>query len=89
MVESLPWLQRVLGDSVSADEPPDLGRLEEALWHGAVRLANRQYYEMPAGPAVLVSYFYLKREELRHLLALTQMLRYGEGEAQIVEYLGV
>ncbi len=89
VVESLPWLQRVLGDSVSPDEAPDLGRLEEALWHEAVRLANRQYYEMLAGPAVLVSYFYLKREELRHLLALTQMLRYGEGEAQIVEYLGV
>jgi vacuolar-type H+-ATPase subunit C/Vma6 len=66
---------------------PSLGRLEEALWRRLVRTADRQYYCNMTGPAVLIAYFYLKRNELRELLGIAQMVRYGWPESDIVEYL--
>ncbi|MHC4787870.1 MAG: V0D/AC39 family V-type ATPase subunit [Planctomycetota bacterium] len=68
-------------------EAADSGDLEEVFWHGAVHLADRQFYGTGSAVALLVSYFYLKREELRHLLGLTQMLRYGSEQAAIQQQL--
>lgn len=85
--ERLPWVDEALRRHVPPGEPADLWRLEEALWHETVRAADRQYYAQMSGPAVLVSYYYLKREELRHLLGVTQMLRYGKDEREISQYL--
>lgn len=86
VMDRVPQLRRL---SVSLEQAGEIGALEDVLWHEAVRLANRQYYGVTSGPAVLVSYFYLKREELRHLLALTQMLRRRRPEAEILEHLGL
>ncbi len=85
--ERLPWVDAALRRHVPPGEPADLWRLEEALWHEVARAADRQYYRRMSGPAVLVSYYYLKREELRHLLGITQMVRYGKGEREFSEYL--
>lgn len=74
LIRLLPWLER-LADG--PDELEDTGRLEERLWHRAVRLADRQYYMTFDGYGALIGYYYLKREELRHLLSITQMLRSG------------
>jgi vacuolar-type H+-ATPase subunit C/Vma6 len=82
---ALPWVDADAYDI----EKWDVGTLEEELWHRTVRMANRQYYKTTSGPAVLVSYFYLKREETRHLLALVQFLRYGTPEAEVVAQLGL
>ena len=71
------------------EDPADLGRLEEALWNRIVAAADRQFYRTGTGPAVVIGYYYLKRQELRHLLGLTQMLRYGKSANEIVEYLGL
>lgn len=84
-VALLPWLDADAGDEAAWD----VGRLEEELWHRTVRMANRQYYRTTSGPAVLVSYFYLKRDETRHLLALVQFLRYGTPEAEVAAQLGL
>jgi vacuolar-type H+-ATPase subunit C/Vma6 len=67
----------------------DIGTLEEALWRRAVHAADRQFYASSSAVALLVSYFYLKRHEMRHLLGLAQMLRYGESPDRIVDYLGL
>jgi len=86
-------LQRVpgLADAVERHRPAEqvqqIGDLEDVLWHEVIRLARRQYYALPVGPAVVVSYFYFKREELRHLLALAQMLRVGRSPTEIAERL--
>ncbi len=84
---ALPWRDGVLTRRLAQDEAPDLGRVEEALWHETVRLANRQYYSFSEGPAVLVSFYYLKREELRHLMAIIQMLRYGRTGEEVARHL--
>ena len=88
-LEAAPWMGRALVGLAEPEGPPDLGRLEEGLWRELVRLANRQYYTQLGGPAVLVSYHYLKRAEMRHLFTLTQMLRYGAQEDEIADVLGV
>ncbi len=82
-----PWVKAAVERYRRAEETPDLGRLEEALWYETIRLADRQYYTNATGPAVLVSFFYLKREELRRLLGLTQTLRYGRAEGEVAAYL--
>lgn len=81
--EAVPRFRDALERFLKPGEAADFGRVEEALWHETVRLANRQYYTTTLGPAVLVSYFYLKRQELRHLLGLVQMVRYGKGEEEV------
>jgi vacuolar-type H+-ATPase subunit C/Vma6 len=81
------WVKVALDRYLSSQELLDLGHLEEALWREALRLANRQYYGSLSACAALVSYFYLKRQELRRLLGLTQMLRYGKAEEEVSAYL--
>ena len=85
--EQVPWARHALRRFVAPGEVPDFARLEEALWQETARLANRQYYTATSAPAILVSYFYLKRHELRRLMALTQMVRYGGKEDEIAAYL--
>jgi len=86
-VQRVPGLAEAVDRHRPAEQVRELGDLEDVLWHEVIRLANRQYYARPAGPAVVVSYFYLVREELRHLLALAQMLRVGRPAAEIAERL--
>ncbi len=86
VVDRVPRLKKL---GVTAEMVEDIGELEDVLWHEVVRLANRQYYGLGGGPAVLVSYFYLKRDELRRLLALARMLRAHRPEAEILQYLGL
>jgi len=63
--------------------------LEESLWKATVDIANRQYYRCLDSPAILVSYFYLKRAEAKRLTGLAEMLRYGAQRREIAEFLGV
>jgi vacuolar-type H+-ATPase subunit C/Vma6 len=84
VADRMPWLGPLSPPSgVLRDE----GRLEDLLWHRIVQLSNRQWYRRMEGPAAIVSYYYLKREELRHLLSLTQMLRLKRSTREIAEYL--
>jgi hypothetical protein len=85
---AVPWLRKALA-ALGGEAAADLGRLEEALWREAVRVANRQYYTNEGEAAVLVSFYYLKRDELRGLFSLTQMVRHGRTEEEIGGYLGV
>ena len=55
----------------------------------AIRAADRQFYTSSSALALLVSYFYLKRNETRHLFGLAQMLRYERSPVEVVEYLGL
>ena len=78
-----------LGRSSGGEMPQDIGGLEEVLWRRAVHAADRQFYASSSAVALLVSYFYLKRHETRHLLGLAQMLRYGRPPDEVVDYLGL
>lgn len=85
--EAIPLLRRAYGLLV---EPQDVARvtpLEERIWHHTVEMAEREFRATQKGFAVLVSYFYLKHEELRHLLSITQMLRRGVSTDDIMDYL--
>ncbi|MGD2174597.1 MAG: V-type ATPase subunit [Candidatus Brocadiaceae bacterium] len=84
--ESVSLLRRAL-DSPGEAEP--IGQIEDALWQEGVRRANRQYYAPAPAPAVLVSYFYLKRHELRRLISLTQAIRRGMDARDIRSYLAL
>ncbi len=67
-----------------------VGRVEDALWESTMAAADRQYYSPPGGlfgPATLVSYYYLKRQELRSLVEVAQLLRRGAGRERIRERL--
>ena len=55
----------------------DLTELEEAGWADTRRLANRLYYGKMQGPAVLTSYFYLRRAELKDLAKLVESVHYA------------
>ena len=85
VLEHMPWL--VAGETVH--EAADLAALEDAAWRRCIRLANRQYYAPTPGPAVLIGYYYLKRQEMRSLLGLSQLLRYNTPEPEILEFLGL
>jgi vacuolar-type H+-ATPase subunit C/Vma6 len=85
VLERMPWL--FAGETVK--EPVDLASLEDAAWQHCVRLANRQYYATTSGPAVLIGYYYLKRQETRSLLGLSQLLRYNTPEPEILDFLGL
>jgi len=78
-----------LGRTPDGGVPRDVGELEEVLWHRAVHAADRQFYASSSAVALLVSYFYLKRDEMRHLLGLAQMLRYGRTPEEVMDYLGL
>ncbi len=86
LLEQVPALRRSVE---SPEQAQSIGRVEEALWAEAVRLADRQYYGSLSGPAVLVSYWYLKRNEMKRLMRLGQMLRLGIEKRRITERLGL
>jgi vacuolar-type H+-ATPase subunit C/Vma6 len=85
VLDHMPWL--CAGEELR--EPADVASLEDAAWSRCVRLANRQYYARILGPAVLIGYYYLKRQETRSLLGLSQLLRYNTPEPEILEFLGL
>jgi len=64
--------------SVSEDEAADLVGLEEKLWAETYSLANHVYYSCTEGPAIVVGYYYVRRNELKGLTALVESLHYGE-----------
>lgn len=86
VLEVLPELRHFLEDPGRAGSP---GALEEAMWRRTLREANRQYYGHLSGPAILVSYYYLKRNEQRSLAMLAQMVRVGMRRRAILERLGL
>jgi len=81
---ALPLLERLLPDPAAV---ADNGRIEDALWRETVRRAEHQYRTAQEGFAVLISYYYLKRAEMRRLLSLTQLVRYGRQPDAIIEHL--
>ncbi len=85
--DALGRFGRACRDALSDEEIRQITPLEELLWHETARLAERQFHRARSGFAVLVGYFYLKHEELRHLLSLTQMIRRGMERRRIVRYL--
>ena len=60
------------------EDAESLMRLEGLIWERAFRLANRAYYSITEGPAVLVGYFYVRRNELKNLAGLAESLHYGK-----------
>ncbi|KPK60276.1 MAG: hypothetical protein AMK73_08215 [Planctomycetes bacterium SM23_32] len=86
---SLRWLESSVQELAAQEEGGAFGHLEELLWRRAVRLADRQYYAHMTGPGVLISYFYLKRNERRELFGIAQMLRYGRSAPEIIEQIGL
>jgi len=69
------------------EDGADVTAMEEVLWHETVRLARKAFGTDTGGFGLLVCYFYLKQEETRHLLSLTQMVRRGMGTEDILAYL--
>ena len=86
VLKNVPRLARL---GLSSGDLQSIPELEEALWQATVDIANRQYYGCVDSPAVLVSYFYLRRAEARKLAGIGQLLRYGADRGQIAEFLGV
>jgi vacuolar-type H+-ATPase subunit C/Vma6 len=58
-------------------EAADVVLLEQALWARAYRIANRMYYLAEPGPAVLVAYYYVRRNELRNVTRIAEAVHYG------------
>ncbi len=86
VMEAFPFL----GDRLDSPEDAGLpGAVEDALWAETVRLAERQYRRELAGPAILVSYYYLKRHELRRLVALAQLVGRGVSRREVEDRLGL
>jgi V/A-type H+/Na+-transporting ATPase subunit C len=65
----------------------DITALEDALWRSTARLARHRFGASESGFGLLVAYFYLKQDETRHLMSLTQMVRRGMASEEIVSYL--
>ena len=62
---------------VRPQEAQSLPDLEDRLWKETFRVANRLYYAMSEGRAILVSYFYVRRNELKALTKLVESVHYG------------
>lgn len=86
LLEQVAVLRRA---AEAPEQVRSIGQVEDVLWAEAVRLADRQYYRIPAGPGVLVSYWYLKRNEMKRLMRLGQFLRLGVEKRRIIERLGL
>ena len=86
VMQALPFLRDRLDSPEQAESP---GAVEEVLWAQTVRLAERQYRSELAGPAILVSYYYLKRNELRQLIALVQLVGRDASPREVEERLGL
>jgi len=65
----VPIVQPALAESLTD--------LEEHLWTQTFRQANRLHYGVLEGAAILVSYFYVRRNELRNLTRLAECVYYG------------
>ncbi len=78
LLKEVPALRQALSDAEAAES---IGRIERALWRRTCRLAERQFRGSLSGPAVLISYYYLKRRELRRLKSLSELVhRSAEGQ---------
>ena len=62
---------------LTAEQAENLADLEHLLWGRTFRLANRLYYRTLSGPAVVVGYYYVRRNELKALTALVESVHYG------------
>lgn len=51
--------------------------LEERMWETTYRIANRIYYGVMEGPSIVVSYFYVRRNELKNLIKTVESIHYG------------
>jgi vacuolar-type H+-ATPase subunit C/Vma6 len=51
--------------------------LEERMWEATYRIANRIYYRVMEGPSIVVSYFYVRRNELKNLIKTVESIHYG------------
>jgi hypothetical protein len=83
----LPLVQERVGELQSKRKIEDIPALEEAFWARTVHLARRAYYGEMRGWSALVGYYYLKRDEMRKLLTLTELVRCGRGRRERVEAL--
>ncbi len=73
----VPGLRRKRRAEAAGEVGASLVELEDLCWRATFRLANRLYYAVLEGPAILVSYFYVRRNELNELTALMEALHYG------------
>jgi vacuolar-type H+-ATPase subunit C/Vma6 len=86
VLQVVPWL----GDTDWAPDQDDgTRRLEDVMWRRIVRRAERQYRALAGAFATLIAYYYLKRNEFRRLVSLTQMLRYGTPSEEMAARLGL
>jgi hypothetical protein len=61
---------------VDRDRAERLVHIEDAFWEVAFARANRVYYNDMTGPSVLVAYYYIRRNELKQLVQLSESLHY-------------
>ncbi len=65
------------------EEPRSAEELEAAMWRNLYRIANRRYYELVLDFGAVVAFAYIKRIELRNLIAISEHVRHGEPGAAI------
>ena len=59
----------------------DIVAIEETLWKRTMSEAERLFYSTMEGPAVMVGYYYLRRNELKELTGLAEAVHYGREPA--------
>ena len=74
---------------LDAEKAQNLCELEHALWSGVARTAHNLFYSAHDSPASIVSYYYLRRSELRRLTSLIEMVRQGWSRSEMTERLGL
>jgi V/A-type H+-transporting ATPase subunit C len=72
---------------LTSEREADITALEDVLWRQTARLAHWVFESSASGFGLLVGYFYLKQEETRRLLSLTQMVRRHMSSDDILSYL--
>jgi vacuolar-type H+-ATPase subunit C/Vma6 len=55
----------------------NLADLEDSLWAKIYHRANRLYYGVMEGPAIMVSYYYVRLNELKSLTGVVESVYYG------------
>lgn len=66
-----------------ARDTKDLNALEFAIWERVYRVANGLFYRSSDNFGIVLGFFYLKRMELRNLICIIELIRYGAGPQEI------
>ena len=85
----LECVPAALRHGLSAEKATNLCELESVFWAGIARIAHNLFYSAYVSPASIVSYYYLRRVELRKLTTVIEMVRQGWDRRDIAERVGL